>query len=113
MLKLLVASWVPDGNGGEVFADTRERPPLAVRSTDGMRFDCASSTCARAASMRASATFKSQLLANASSISALSTGSLNAVHQCCKSSFCAAVALPGGKSYFGGTGCVTAQPAKA
>ena len=68
---------------------------------------------ARAASMRASAPRRSRLLANASSISAVSTGSSNAVHQRSRSALSAAVAVDAGRSSCGGFGCVTAQPASA
>ena len=44
---------------------------LPARSTFGTRYDCASSTCERAASMRASARLRSRLFANASSTSAV------------------------------------------
>ena len=95
--KSLLVWPVPDGSGGDVLAEMRERFALPSRFTLGTRYDCASSTCERAASMRASDALRSRLLASASSTSAFSTGSSNAVHQRSSSAFCASVAVAGGQ----------------
>ena len=69
----------------------RDTDTIARAAPASARPRCARARCA-----------ESRLLANASSTSAVSTGSLNAVHQCSRSSFCAAVAVPGGRSSLGG-----------
>ena len=80
--EVLVTSVSTGGSGGEVSAEIRVRAPLPTRPTAGARYDCASSTCARAAPMRASESWMSRLLAKASSISASSFAEPNSRHHC-------------------------------
>src|SRR5512143_4216066 len=106
-------SGVPTGSGCDPTPEMRERDAFAVASTLGARFEFASSTWARASSMRAIDDLRSRLPASASSTSAFNSGSSNVVHQRSSSALSAAVAEGGGRSSCGGAGWLTAHPASA
>ena len=78
-VKSLLMTCVPGGSGGDVTEEMRERPASTLRLISGARYDCASNTCARAASMRASVALRSRLFSIASLTSWSSTGSLKNV----------------------------------